>query len=399
MKRAFVFVMLLALLAVFLSPVAAGPAPKAWTYLVYMGADNNLDTQGGFSLNLLKQGLTSDRDINIVALYDHPNNVPTDLLQVTSKGIIPLHASWLVGNLDTGSPATLQQFLSWGATQFPATHYVVVIWNHGGGWKYIVLDGTSNSRMSIEGLGGALEAVAKQIRRPFDITVFDACLMSLVEVTAQMRNGTNYVVASEQVVSFQGLPYHLMVQRLVANPSVASGAYARGIADDFYTYYVQSSSKSALSITATDESKLAPLTGSGGSIDNLSVTLLAKMAQFYPAIGSARAVAQHQVNGVNGVFWYIDLHRFADQLALNVSDPIVKTQAAAIVNHLNNAINERHSHNLDGSAYGLGINFPPNLSRYQDKSYLAQNYQNVNLAFVKDTHWDEMLLAFYGYQK
>jgi hypothetical protein len=395
MKKYLALVLALALLVTSLPAFAAG-APKtkakAWTYLVYMAADNNLDTWGDFSLDLMKKGLTSDQDISVAVLYDH-YGANADLLQVTSAGVVKI-ADY--GEPDMGNPETLRQFLSWGVKAFPADHYAVVIWSHGGGWKYIILDATSGTRMSIAGLGSAMNSVAAELGRKFDITIFDACLMSLVEVAYQLTNATDYVVASEQSVPYTGFPYDLMLQHLAANPSVSSGDYAHGIANDYYTYYVQSNSKSVLSITAIDESELQPLVS---SIDNLSLTLIANMAAFYPDVNDARAVAQHQVEGVNGVFWYVDLHRFADQLALRISDTTLDAQAAAVVDHLGNAIYERHSHNLDGTAYGLGINFPPNLSRYQDKSYLAQNYQDVNLTFTNETHWDEMLLEFYKYQK
>jgi len=377
-------------------PAFAADAPnttaKAWTYLVYMAADNNLDTWGNFSLDLMKKGLTSDRDINVVVLYDR-HGANADLLQVTSAGAVKI-ADY--GEPDMGNPETLRQFLSWGKNAFPADHYAVVIWSHGGGWKYIIQDSTSGTRMSIDGLSSAMNSVAAELGRKFDITIFDACLMSLVEVADQLTDATDYAVASEQSVPYKGFPYDLMLQRLAANPSVSSGDYAHGIADDYYTYYVQSDSKSVLSITAIDESELGTLVS---SIDNLSDTLIANMAEFSPDVNAARAVAQHQVGGVAGTFWYVDLHRFADQLALRISDTTLDAQAAAVVDHLGNAIYERHSHNLDGTAYGLGINFPPNLSRYQDKNYLAQNYQNVNLTFTNETHWDEMLLEFYKYQK
>jgi len=379
-------------------PAFAADAPntkaKAWTYLVYMAADNDLDTWGNFSLDLMKMGLTSDQDINVAVLYDH-YGTNADLLQVTSAGVVKI-ADY--GEPDMGNPDTLHQFLSWGVKAFPADHYAVVIWSHGGGWKYIIKDVTSGTRMSIAGLGSAMNSVAAELgpKRKFNITIFDACLMSLIEVADQLTDATDYVVASEQPVPFTGFPYNLMLQRLAANPSVSSGEYAHGIADDYYTYNAQSNNKSGLSITAIDESELRPLVS---SLDSLSITLIANMAEFYPDVKDARAVAQHEVWGINGVFWYVDLHRFADQLALRISDTTIDAQASAVVDNLGNAIYERHSHNLDGTAYGLGINFPPNFSRYRDKSYLAQNYQNVNLTFTNETHWDEMLLEFYKYQK
>jgi hypothetical protein len=393
---------IITVLALFMAVVAAGAIvptqaaakvanSKAWTYLVYIAADNDLDTWGDFSLELMKKGLTNDQNVNVVVLYDH-YGVNADLLRVTSAGVVKLKD---YGEPDMADPAVLRDFLSWGTETFPASHYTVVIWSHGGGWKYIIQDSTSGTRMSIEDLGNAMNSVSAQIGRKFDITIFDACLMSLVEVADQLVDVTDYVVASEQSVPYQGFPYDAIIQRVIANPSISDSAYSCGIADDYYNYYVPSSSKSGLSITSIDEGKLEPLVS---SIDDLSNSLIANMAVFYTAINSARGVAQHLVGGTNGVFWYVDLHRFADKLIININDSIVDSQAAAVIGNLSAATYERHSHNLDGTSYGLGINFPPNLSRYEDKNYMAQNYQNVNLVFTNETHWDEMLLEFYKYK-
>jgi hypothetical protein len=375
-------------------PVAARGTEKAWTYLVYMAADNNLDTWGDFSLDLMKKGLTSDQDINVVVLYDHPN-APTDLLQVKSAGVVPLTKYYPnTDNLDTGVPATLQAFLSWGVQNYPADHYAVDIWSHGGGWKYIVLDSTSGDRMSIDGLGNAMGAVTKALHRKFDITIFDACLMSMVEVADQLKPVTNYILASEQSVPYQGFPYDAMLQQLSTNISMDSWTYSKLIADDYYNFYVGTSGKSGLSISAVDEGKLPTLIT---AIDNFPLTLIANMATYHSQVNSARSNAQHQIGGTDGTFWYVDLHRFADQIAFRINDATIDSQAAAVSASVESTLYERHSHNLDGTAYGIGVNFPPNLSRYMDKNYLAQNYQGVNLVFTAETHWDEMLLEFYKY--
>ncbi len=104
------------------------------------------------------------------------------------------------------------------------------------------------------------------------------------------------------------------------------------------------------------------------AIDNLSVNLVANMATLYPAVSDARGVSQHQVYGTEGIFWYVVLHRFAGQLSLGIADAAVDAQAAAVdaqaaavIANQNALVHERHSHNLDGTAYGLAINFPPNL--------------------------------------
>jgi hypothetical protein len=370
-------------------PVAAQGAKEAWTYLVYMAADNGLDTWGDYSLNLMKNGLTND-NINVVVLYDHYGS-DAYLLQVTSAGITTISD---YGEPDMADPNVLRDFLSWGVQNYPAEHYAVDIWSHGGGWKYIVLDSTSGTRMSIDGLGNAMGAVTTALHRKFDITIFDACLMSMAEVADQLKPVTNYILASEQSVPYQGFPYDAMLQQLSNSTSIDSWTYSKLIADDYYNFYVGTSGKSGLSISAVDESKLPTLIA---AIDNFSLTLIANMATYHSQVNSARANAQHQIGGTDGTFWYVDLHRFADQIAFRINDATIDSQAAAVSASIESTLYERHSHNLDGTAYGIGVNFPPNLSRYMDKNYLAQNYQGVNLAFTAETHWDEMLLEFYKY--
>ena len=39
-----------------------------------------------------------------------------------------------LGETDTGDPAILRDFVTWGAAQHPARHYLLVLWNHGSGW-------------------------------------------------------------------------------------------------------------------------------------------------------------------------------------------------------------------------------------------------------------------------
>src|SRR5580700_3344947 len=38
-----------------------------------------------------------------------------------------------------GSQATLESFLRWSMRSFPADHYFVIIWDHGQGWRDMVL--------------------------------------------------------------------------------------------------------------------------------------------------------------------------------------------------------------------------------------------------------------------
>jgi len=242
--------------------------------------------------------------------------------------------------------------------------------------------------MSIEGLRQAMASVTTQTGKKFDITVFDACLMSMIEVGDQLKNVTDYTVSSEAAIDAGGFPYDLLIKRLVDNPNQTPAEYSRGMVDDFYSAY----QKSKATASAIDESKIGPIVT---AVDNLSLTLIANMKAYSSSIGSARSVAQHMVYGSNGVFWFIDLRVFVDQLANSIPNGTIAAQTAAVKTAMGNAVYERHTKQLEGKQYGLSINFPPNKVKYDDKSYLAQNYQGVDLLFPNETNWDEMLLLYY----
>jgi len=373
---------------------ATGLTPKEWSFLIYMDEDNSLDGWGQFNINQILKTLTSDQDVNVVALDDH-YGAPAKLLQITSNGVVtlPCYPALCAVNSepDMGNAKTLEDFLSWAVTNFPANHYVVVVWDHGGGWKSIAVDNTSGSRMMIDALGHAMDAVALQIGRKLDITLFDACVMSMIEVADQLKNASDFMVASESTVGSSGFPYHLMIQRLVANPGQLPWNFAKGIVDDHVAYYTKKQADAAA--LDLDPNKIEPLVN---AIDSLAIELINNMPAWHNDIGSARSVAKNTVGGTNGVFWFDDIKLFVDVLASRIGNEILD-ETSAVNTALANALYERHTSNLNGKQYGLSINFPANETKYYDKSYLAQNYAGIGLVFPLETHWDEMLLAYYEY--
>ena len=89
----------------------------------------------------------------------------------------------VVDNDGTGAmtdPATLTRFIQWGAKNYPANRYMLILWDHGGGsvsgYGYDENNKRSGS-MPLEGIDRALKAGGIQ----FDIVGFDACLMATVE--------------------------------------------------------------------------------------------------------------------------------------------------------------------------------------------------------------------------
>jgi hypothetical protein len=90
----------------------------------------------------------------------------------------------IIGNRDMTAAASLREFLAWGREQYPAEHYALILWNHGGGYKGLIEDKTSagSAWMPLSTLREGLTGGA-----PLDLIDFDMCLMGSADVLELIR--------------------------------------------------------------------------------------------------------------------------------------------------------------------------------------------------------------------
>ncbi|MCX7806940.1 MAG: clostripain-related cysteine peptidase, partial [Planctomycetota bacterium] len=121
----------------------------AWTFMVYMGADNNLEW-AGIEDFLEMASVGSTADVNIVVQFDRTPCFDTRYKNWSlanrfhiGAGMEPYPkcavADWGDGRgareVNMGDPRNLTDFVKWAAENFPAERYALVLWNHGGGWR------------------------------------------------------------------------------------------------------------------------------------------------------------------------------------------------------------------------------------------------------------------------
>jgi Clostripain family len=116
---------------------------KAWTVLIFMAADNNLDLFAVKDLHELEH-LGSTDEVDVVVQIDRYGDGRTG---PASRGRVVKDVNWEkldirfvsvldeIGETNTGDPQVLRSFIEWGAAAFPAERYMLVLWNHGSGWK------------------------------------------------------------------------------------------------------------------------------------------------------------------------------------------------------------------------------------------------------------------------
>jgi hypothetical protein len=121
---------------------------RQWTVMIYMAGDNGLKfqteqgwmqlmaemTSAGYTdIAELRQAGTTDQVACVVQFDTVTEHNQSYRIIINAKGEAPTVLN--IPETNTGDPNTLRDFIVWGQKTYPANHYAVVIWNHGGGWK------------------------------------------------------------------------------------------------------------------------------------------------------------------------------------------------------------------------------------------------------------------------
>jgi len=185
---------------------------ESWTVLVYMAADNGLAQMGKLDINSM-ESVVQPANLNLIVQADFPEGAKRYRIQQDDSENITSPVISNLGNIDSGNPQTLNQFLAWGFAAYPSQRKMLVIWSHGDSWykgkdKWICPDDSSENLMSIS--SGDL-AIAFDGTPHLDILLFDACSMQSIEVINEVAAWTNYVIGSEELVPQYGFPYERII--------------------------------------------------------------------------------------------------------------------------------------------------------------------------------------------
>ena len=396
MKVKHAIIIVLIILSITLTGCFTNPSGHSipeWTVMIYLDADNNLESAGINDINEMEI-VGSSSKVNIVVQadripnYDNSNDNWTTtrryyIMQDNDPFLINSQFDDL-GELNMGDPQTLIDFTSWAVTEYPAEKYLLIIWNHGGGFrspaysKGIAQDDTSGKDIiTMPELEDALSAISVQMGKNIDIVGMDACLMAMTEVAYQIKDCADILVTSEENVPGDGWPYDTILAQLVSNPHMSPEQLAANIVDKYIiSYPYDNVTQSAIDLSYMDD-LAGQLSSMADSIR--SDTLTSKDAYLNAAYSS-----QHYSDYYHD---FIDLYDFCSKVYYYSNNFEVKAITLIVQQNLLNAvINSDYNGGILSGSKGLSIYFP------LYKEYDSENYNNTN--FAQDTFWNEMLLSF-----
>ncbi len=209
------------------------------TMLIYMiGTD--LESKSGAATKDLQEILNADISdkLNIVIQTGgcsrwQNNIVSSDTIQrykATSSGLEVIDGN--VGDKPMVDENVLGDFIKFGAQNYPADRYMLVLWDHGGGSLSGYGYDEKYSQYGSMGLD-KLSAAFKKGGVKFDILGFDACLMATLETSIVAEETADYLIASEETEPGCGWYYTNFISELSKNTSMKSTDLGKKIIDDF----------------------------------------------------------------------------------------------------------------------------------------------------------------------
>ncbi|MGC9060280.1 MAG: M14 family zinc carboxypeptidase [Thermoplasmata archaeon] len=377
-------------------PTPPLPQPlKNWTFVVFLDADNNLESFGIDDLNEMETVGSQDW-MNIVVLFDGASNgdsklyyiqQDSDTSTVTSPQI-PLsqvNSSW-GAEVNMGAVGTVVDFAKFVFENFPANHTFFDFWDHGGSWIGQCWDDTNGDHQEMAEFRQELDTLRNLTGRQvlWDIWTGDECLMASEAVTYQAKAFTNYTMNSEDSIAGDGWPYDLIFSWPKNYPNITVVEFAYHAWDEYVKAYAsqQLDTMAVINNTLFDY-EVVPLA------NNLAQKLRHRTGDFKNQIEYARSNAQ-AFQEAYGYGFDRDFYHFVDLLIGQIpqtSDPEIYAAAVAIRDALtpdpNKAIMWEGHNSYTPNAHGL-------------KCYISTSYntQFDTMMYPKETSWDEFLNAF-----
>jgi len=229
-------------------------AKKAWTFLVYLNGNNNLEPYGYKNMREMEKVGSSD-DVNVVVEFAAMSSDKTKKVYIQKNdspyGSDPstFHSPVVeeMDRVDMGSSHSFVDFVIWGMQNYPADNYFVILWNHGSGWdkeenggilKGVSYDELSGNHISTNQLADALDEILRRTGTRINVLGFDACLMNMYEVADSFSGMVDYLVGSEETIPGEGYPYDGILNAFYSRD--LSKKIPRNLVTDVVTEYSKS---------------------------------------------------------------------------------------------------------------------------------------------------------------
>ena len=371
------------------APAQEGDA-GSWTVLTYEIADTDLEPQMMADVGEMAEA-GSGQELSIVSLVDRADGytdvpvlgiddwVGAKMLEITDGAADEIDD---LGDVNTGDPGVLADFITRGVTDYPADNYALVISDHGASWPGVGGDESADEDgLSLaeirEGIASGLDGAGLD---KLDLLGFDACLMATYEVASALAPLADRMLASQELEPGHGWDY-------AAFDAAGRGADAdqlgRALIAGFENQAQYEQTDADITLSLVDLTRMSEVDDALGT---LTSQLVDRAAGVSPVVG--RTLASTIGFGASPDpaedSFMTDLAMLAGEIGVDALD--VSDAADDLVRAVNDAVVDKVDGQATRGATGLSIYFPPTAEYYDD------TYGGLGIG----GGWPAFLSSYYG---
>lgn len=358
------------------------------TLMIYM-VGSDLESQSGAATADLQEMALSGYDadeMNVVVCAGGSSHWWNQSVESDSINIYLMEHKDLtlvsdMKSTNMGDPSAVTEFLNYAYENYPAEHYGLIFWDHGGGsvLGYGADENNGYDMLTVPELKQSVSDADLAKDTMLDYIGFDACLMGMIEVADAFSGCADYMIASEETEAGQGWDYRFLSE-ITDNDAYRGDQAAEYIIEDFSDYYDRYGSYAPeYTLSCVDLEKIPAVVSSLEQLITKADDLLRN--------GDYRRVAKMRDDAkgfglvsAQSFYDYIDLYSLSDRMAQTFPDETKALQQsiddAVVVNGSNVA-----------QAYGLSIYFPYSNKEYAEEwvtQYASNGFSEVYTSFIQD---------------
>jgi hypothetical protein len=330
------------------SPAAKGKK-KDWTVMAFINDKNNLGDFGALNVSEMEQVGSTDNMNVVVELGKLHNGSQRIYIQKangdTSTSII-LSTDTAA---DMGDYKHAIDFVKWAKTNYPARHYMFILWNHGMG----LVDPIPQAVFGAPSRGISFDNDTKDYIRtpqmaeifreagPVDVFGMNACLMQMAEVDYEVKDYVGTIVGSEETMLAYGFDYQALLSYITANPHAQPAEIGKVLVNAWHDFMESAPQIAKIPGTMSTIDPLA-LNGLPMLLDTFSDSVMRandtdavnyaiqNVVRFTSIVGESDKNKMYSTYG--------DLYDFVRLVSEKSQDPFVQVSAKAIMDYIDNML-------------------------------------------------------------
>lgn len=267
-----------------------------------------------------------------------------------------------------GDPATLQNFLSFCETNYPADHKMFLFWDHGGGSVAGAAcdENYDYDALTLTEMDQAFSSVYQGQKLPLEMIGFDTCLMSTLDTANVFKQYASYLVASEELEPGNGWDYNGWLSALGKNPGMNGAQLGTVICDTFMAGCESFDTADEITLAVTDLKKLDDLLT---AFNSMGKEILSSAIAAPAVCGEFARSAQRAENygGNNNTDGYTNMVDLGD--LVRKAENILPETATQVLEALDDAIVYKINGQYRQNASGLSVYYSYNGDEQELASY------------------------------